>query len=75
MVGDSSWAMWVRTAIFLAGLTGIEMSVPSGRKNWSICSVICSIINPEMSVDREFTKNSIQMQPSGLDFVERPHNT
>ena len=40
MVGDSSWAMWVRTAIFLAGLTGIEMSVPSGRKNWSICSLI-----------------------------------
>ena len=40
MVGDSSWAMWVRTAIFLAGLTGIEMSVPSGRKNWSICSLM-----------------------------------
>ena len=40
MVGDSSWAMWVRTAIFLAALTGIEISVPSGRKNWSICSLI-----------------------------------
>ena len=75
MVGDSSWAMWVRTAIFLAGLTGIEMSVPSGRKNWSICSLMGSIINPEMSVDRKFTKNSIQMQPSGLGFAERPHNT
>ena len=30
MVGDSSWAMWVRTANFLAGLTGIGISVPSG---------------------------------------------
>jgi hypothetical protein len=32
-VADSSWAMWVRTAIFLAGLTGMEINVPSGRKN------------------------------------------
>ena len=60
MVGDSSWAKWVRTAIFLAGLTGIEMSVPSGRKNWSICWLMGSIIKPEMSVDRKFTKNSMQ---------------
>ena len=40
MVGDSSWAMWSRTAIFLADLTGMEISVPSGLKNWSICSVM-----------------------------------
>ena len=40
MVGDRSWAMWSRTAIFLADLTGMEISVPSGLKNWSICSVM-----------------------------------
>ena len=38
--GDSSWAMRYRTAIFLADLTGIAISVPSGLKNWSICSVM-----------------------------------
>ena len=40
VVGDSSWAMRCRTAIFLAGLTGIEIKVPSGLKNWSIYSVM-----------------------------------
>lgn len=40
MVGDRSRAMWSRTAIFLADLTGMEINVPSGLKNWSICSVM-----------------------------------
>ena len=40
MVGDRSWAMWSRTAIFLVDLTGMEISVPSGLKNWSICSAM-----------------------------------
>jgi hypothetical protein len=40
VVGDRSRAMWSRTAIFLADLTGMEINVPSGLKNWSICSVM-----------------------------------
>ena len=40
MVGDRSRAMWSRTAIFLADLTGMEINVPSGLKNWSMGSVI-----------------------------------
>ena len=45
MVGDRSRAMWSRTAIFLADLTGMEINVPSGLKNWSIGSVMRISIN------------------------------
>ena len=45
MVGDRSRAMWSRTAIFLADLTGMEINVPSGLKNWSICSDMSISVN------------------------------
>jgi len=52
--GDSSEAMWRRTASFLWSFTGMLIKVPSGRKNWSICSVIRVIINPDGGVNRKF---------------------
>lgn len=54
MVGDRSRAMWSRTAIFLADLTGMEINVPSGLKNWSICSVMRISINVERELDLDF---------------------
>ena len=81
MVGDRSRAMWSRTAIFLADLTGMEINVPSGLKNWSICSDMCVIIKAVMRVIRNFTKNSIQPWAAGLDClhdsptIRREHGT
>ena len=57
MVGDRSRAMWSRTAIFLADLTGMEINVPSGLKNWSICSVMRISIN----VEGEFKKDAFRV--------------
>jgi hypothetical protein len=39
----------------LAGLTGMLIKVPSGRKNWSICSLIGVSVEPELGVNRKFT--------------------
>ena len=38
--GERSAAIWRRTASFLASFTGMLIKVPSGLKNWSICSVM-----------------------------------
>jgi len=38
--GDSLLAMNSKTAIFLEAFAGMLINVPSGRKNWSICSLI-----------------------------------
>ena len=42
VVGDRSWAMRCRTAIFLADLTGIEIKVPSEGENWPISTFALS---------------------------------
>jgi hypothetical protein len=43
--------MWSRTAIFLADLTGMEINVPSGLKNWSICSVMRTSVKGEVRIN------------------------
>ena len=54
--GESSEAMWRRTASFLGSFTGMLMSVPSGRKNWSICSVMGISVEPVLAVNRKFSE-------------------
>jgi hypothetical protein len=40
----------------LGSFTGMLMSVPSGRKNWSICSVMGISVEPVLAVNRKFSE-------------------
>ena len=58
--GDSLLAMNFKTAIFLVALAGIFINVPSGRKNWSICSLMGVSIKDSLKVNGYAASWSLQ---------------
>jgi len=58
VLGDSLLAKNSKTAIFLEALAGMFINVPSGRKNWSICSLIGVSIKGRKALSQQGTRKS-----------------